>query len=81
MDVGEDDLPIVDHYTYLGVEISKDCSWDANIAKVIREGKSQVGKMDTKLTDPHVDIRIKLCTVFLHDECACCHEKYGKGSS
>ena len=31
---GEDDLPIVDEYMYLGVEISKDCSWDAHIAKV-----------------------------------------------
>ena len=31
----KDDLPIVDQYTYLGVEISKDCSWDAHIAKVI----------------------------------------------
>ena len=24
---GEDDLPIVDQYTYLGVEISKDYCW------------------------------------------------------
>ena len=30
---GEDELPIVDQYNtcYLGVEISKDCSWDAHI--------------------------------------------------
>ena len=27
---GEDELPIVDQYTYLGVEISKDSSWDAH---------------------------------------------------
>ena len=37
---GEDKLPIVDQYTYLGVEISKDCSWDAHIAKVIGKGNS-----------------------------------------
>ena len=43
---GEDELPIVDRYTYRGVNISKDCSWDAHIAKVIGKGKSQVGKMD-----------------------------------
>ena len=35
---GEDELPIADPYTYLGVEISKDCSWDAHIAKVIGKG-------------------------------------------
>ena len=31
---GEDEFPIVDQYTYLGLEISKGCSWDAHIAKV-----------------------------------------------
>ena len=36
---GEDDLPIVDRYTYLGVEISKNCSWDTQIAKVMEMGK------------------------------------------
>ena len=50
-----DGLPIVDQYTYLGVEISKDCSWKAHVAKVIAKGKSQVGKMDAILTDPHLD--------------------------
>ena len=29
---GEGGLPIVDQYTYLGVDISKGCSWDAHIA-------------------------------------------------
>ena len=32
---GEDKLPIVDQHTYLGVEISKDCSRDAHMPKVI----------------------------------------------
>ena len=58
---GEDELLIVDQYTYLGVEISKECSWDAYIAKVIGKGKSQVGKMDAILTDPHLGTRIKIC--------------------
>ena len=43
---GEDELPIVDQYTYLCVEISKDCSWDAHIAKVIGKGKSQASRQD-----------------------------------
>lgn len=35
---GEEELPVVDKYTYLGVEISKECSWDAHIAKLIGKG-------------------------------------------
>ena len=59
---GEDDLPIVDQYTYLGVNISKNGYWDAHIAKVIRNGESNVGKMDAILTDSHLDInRIEIC--------------------
>ena len=57
---GEDELPILDQLTYLGVEISEDCSWDAHIAKMIGKGKSQAGKMDAILTDPHLDTRIKI---------------------
>ena len=49
---GEDELPIVGHYTYLGVEMSKNCSWDAHIAKVIGKDKSEVpGRQDA--CDPH----------------------------
>ena len=36
---GEDDLRMVDQYTYVGVEISKDCSWDPHIAKVVGTGE------------------------------------------
>ena len=58
---GEDELPILDQCTHLGVEILKDCSWDAHIAKVIGKGKSQSGKVDAILTDPHLDTMIKIC--------------------
>ena len=34
-----------------GVEISKECSWDAYIAKVAGKGKAHVGTMDAILTD------------------------------
>ena len=60
---GEDYLPIVDQYTYLGVKISNDCSWDTHIAKVIGKGNAQVGKMDAILTDSHLDTMIKRCTI------------------
>ena len=49
--MGEDGPPIIDQYTYLGVEISKDCSWDAHIAKIIEKGKAQVDKMDAIVTE------------------------------
>ena len=62
---GEDELPIADQYTYLGVEISKEWSWDAHIAKVIGKGKAHVGKMDAILTDSHLDTRIKRC-ILIH---------------
>ena len=45
----------------VGVEISKDCSWDTHIRKVIGKGKAQVGKMDATLTGSHLDTRIKIC--------------------
>ena len=31
---GEDELPIIDQYTHLSVDISQVCSWEAHIAKV-----------------------------------------------
>ena len=45
-----------------GVEISKDCSWGAHIAKVIGKGKAHLGKMDAILKDSHLDTRNKRCT-------------------
>ena len=41
---GKDELPIVDQYMNL-VEICKDCSWGARIARVLRRGKLHVGEM------------------------------------
>ena len=52
---------MIDQYTYLGVEISKNCSWDAHINKVIQKGKGEVGRMDVILRDSCLDTRIKRC--------------------
>ena len=46
---------------YLGVAISKDCSWDAHIAKAIGKGKSPVGEMGRIVTNSHLDVRVKIC--------------------
>ena len=54
-------MPIVDQYTYLGVEISKNCSSDAHIYRVIQKGKTEVGKMDMILRDSRLHTRIKRC--------------------
>ena len=61
---GTDELPIVDQYTYLGVDISKDFSWDTHIAKVIGKGKAHVGTMDAILTDSHLNTRIMRCILW-----------------
>ena len=61
---GGEELPIVDQYTYLGVEISKDCSWDAHINKLVQKGKAEVGRMDVILRDSHLDTRIKSCLLY-----------------
>ena len=53
-------MPIVDQYTYLGLEISRDCSWDTHMATVIGKGKAYIGKMDAILTGSHLDTRIKI---------------------
>ena len=63
----EDELPTVDQYTYLGVEISKDCSWDAHIATVVGKGKSQVCRVDWILTYSYLDTRIKICILINED--------------
>ena len=75
-----DELPIVDQYTYLGVEISKDCSWDAHIAKVMGKGKAQAGKMDAILTNSHLDTGIKICILMnvTVPKSRSMQEKYGK---
>ena len=59
MEVGRRGTADVDQYTYLGVEISKNCSWDAHINKIIGKGKAQIGGMDVILRDSHLDTRIK----------------------
>ena len=48
---GGEELPIVDQYTYRGVEIKKNWSWDAHTNKVIQKGKAEVGRMDVILRD------------------------------
>ena len=62
---GVDELPIVDQYqyAYLGVENSKDCSWDTHMAKVMGKGEAHVCNMDAIaiLTDSRLDTRIKRC--------------------
>ena len=59
----KDELSIVDQYTYLGVDISKYCAWDAHIKKVLGKVKVRVAKMNAIPTDSHllIDNRIKRC--------------------
>ena len=58
----KDELSIVDQYTYLGVDISKYCAWDAHIKKVLGKVKVRVAKMNAIPTDSHllIDNRLSL---------------------
>ncbi|CAB1096931.1 unnamed protein product [Ectocarpus sp. CCAP 1310/34] len=57
---GIEEIAVVDQYTYLGVEIAKDCSWNAHMSKVAEKGKSRAGKLHPILANRHLDTRIKL---------------------
>ena len=62
----EDEVPIADQYTHLGVDISKDCSWDAHIAKLVGKGQAHVDTMDAILTHSHLDTRIKVMYLLMN---------------
>ncbi|CAB1116628.1 unnamed protein product [Ectocarpus sp. CCAP 1310/34] len=42
---GIEEIAVVDQYTYLGVEIAKDCSWNAHMSKGAEKGKARAGKL------------------------------------
>ncbi|CAB1097466.1 unnamed protein product [Ectocarpus sp. CCAP 1310/34] len=56
---GIEEIAAVDQCTYLGVEIAKDCSWNAHMSKVAEKGKAQAGKLHPILACRHLDTRIK----------------------
>ncbi|CAB1118469.1 unnamed protein product [Ectocarpus sp. CCAP 1310/34] len=57
---GIEETALVDQYTYLGVEIAKDCSWNAHLSKVAEKDKARAGKLHPILANRHLDTRIKL---------------------
>ncbi|CAB1115344.1 ABC [Ectocarpus sp. CCAP 1310/34] len=57
---GIEEIAVVDQYTYLGVEIAKDCSWNAHMSKVAEKGKARAGKLHPILANRHLDTRINL---------------------
>ncbi|CAB1121545.1 unnamed protein product [Ectocarpus sp. CCAP 1310/34] len=57
---GIEEIAVVDQYTYLGVEIAKDCSWNAHMSKVAEKGKARAGKLHPILANRHLDTRSKL---------------------
>ncbi|CAB1110718.1 unnamed protein product [Ectocarpus sp. CCAP 1310/34] len=57
---GIEEIAVVDQYTYLGVEIAKDCSWNAHMSNVAERGKTRAGKLHPILANRHLDTRIKL---------------------
>ncbi|CAB1113272.1 unnamed protein product [Ectocarpus sp. CCAP 1310/34] len=57
---GIEEIAVVDQCTYLGVEIAKDCSWNAQMSKVAEKGKARAGKLHPILANRHLDKRIRL---------------------
>ncbi|CAB1096020.1 unnamed protein product [Ectocarpus sp. CCAP 1310/34] len=57
---GIEEIAVVDQYTSLGVEIAKDCSWNAQMSKVAEKGKARAGKLHPILANRHLDTRIKV---------------------
>ncbi|CAB1099724.1 unnamed protein product [Ectocarpus sp. CCAP 1310/34] len=57
---GIEEIAVVDQYTYLGVEIAKDCSWNAHMSKKAEKRKARAGKLHPILANRHLDTRIKL---------------------
>ncbi|CAB1104848.1 unnamed protein product [Ectocarpus sp. CCAP 1310/34] len=55
---GIKEIAVVDQYTYLGVEIAKDCSWNAHMSKVAEKGKARAGKLHPILANRHLDTRV-----------------------
>ena len=47
-------------WSYIGVEIAKDCSWNAHMSKVAEKGKARAGKVHPILANRHLDTCIKL---------------------
>ncbi|CAB1113353.1 unnamed protein product [Ectocarpus sp. CCAP 1310/34] len=60
---GVDELAVVDQKKHLGVDIAKDCSWNAHMFKVADKGKARTGRLHPILANRHIDTRIKLTVV------------------
>ena len=56
---GDQEIPIVEEYTHLGVLVSSDGSHDAHFQRVIQQGNARVAAMKPLLKDAHLTIRIK----------------------
>ena len=68
---GEDELPIADQHTYLGVENNLTRLFlVCTHRKSNRNRKAHIGKMDSILTDSHLDTRIQIPCMH-YDGCDC----------
>ena len=56
---GDQEIPIVEEYTHLGVLVSSDGSHDAHFQRIIKQGNARVAAMEPLLTDAHLTMRIK----------------------
>ena len=53
---GEQDLPRVSNYTYLGIEFSSNGAWDKHIKKVVDSGRKKLNQIHSVLSNRDINL-------------------------
>ncbi len=53
-------IPLVEHFKYLGVTISRNLSWSQHITNTVRSSKQQLGLLHRKLKDASQQSKLKI---------------------
>ena len=61
---GNVEIPVVNQYTYLGVEFCSDGKWDTHIQNLANKAKTKLARMTSLFSCPTIDMEVKR-TVFM----------------
>ena len=53
---GEQDLPRVSKYTYLGIDFAESGAWDMHIKKVVASGKKKVNQLHSVISNRDINL-------------------------
>ena len=62
---GQETLPVVPSYTYLGVEFTSDCQWSTHIRNIVEKAKKKVAGLYQIFRNRHLTMDVKR-TAYLH---------------